>query len=191
MTFERFNDAINRSIVSGGHRRDVGVAAIRDFLRGLHEVMTKAGRDQMNLLSQVQTVLGVASMCHLAAVLHASSHEIQSFPEGERCPLADLVAQISRERGLEVEAGKRLLCWALKALDEQRSDANGNVHSATITTYWTLGDEAAYHLGGLFVGDDLGIVETEFAYFDPRVKRFCKLVDTWNMELASQQEDSE
>ena len=58
--------------------------------------------------------------------------------------------------------------------------------------YWAISDEAAYHLGGLYVGDDLDVVATQLmGYLDRRLERFHKLVEMWEMELAWDKEDGQ
>ena len=57
--------------------------------------------------------------------------------------------------------------------------------------YCSVGQEAAYHLGGLFVGDHGLEVSIEMQYLDSRLKRFMTLVNRWEMELAWDKEDKE
>lgn len=94
-------------------------------------------------------------------------------------------------RGIRIEDGRHFFAHFLKALDEERFDREGNCESAMFITYWSVGHEAAYHLGGLFVGDDAGIVATEMEYLDYRLRRFRTLVDRWELELKWDREDQE
>ncbi|MBK5913874.1 hypothetical protein CCR84_05985 [Rhodocyclus purpureus] len=77
----------------------------------------------------------------------------------------------------------------LRSLDEERLDGDGNSESTLFLTYMTVGDEAAFHLGGFFVDDAAGMVFTEMQYLDRRLKRFQTIIDLWEMELAWDQED--
>ncbi|MDC8770936.1 hypothetical protein [Roseateles albus] len=171
---------------------DVGTAAISDLLRALHEVMTKSGRDQANLMAQVQTVFGSTAMHHLALVLEAETENLTTYRLANDCPLYSKVEAICRERGFTKDAGFQFFKHFFKALDEERKDSDGNIESATTLTYWSLGGEAAYHLGGLYTGDLLDVVSTALCgYLDSRLNRFQKLVEMWKMELAWDKEDAE
>lgn len=171
---------------------DVGAAAIKDLLRALHEVMTKSGRDQANLLVQVQTVFGSTAMHHLALVLEAETENFETYRLANGCPLYSKVEEICRERGFTKDAGMQFFKHFFKALDEERKDSDGNIESAAIMTYWSLGGEAAFHFGGLYTGDLLDVVSTELGgYLDRRLIRFQKLVEMWKMELAWDKEDAE
>ena len=92
---------------------------------------------------------------------------------------------------MALDNGRALFRRFFKALDEERFDSDGNCESAMFITYWAVGDEAAYHLGGLFVGDDSGVVSTEMEYLDCRLKRFRTLVERWEMELKWDKESQE
>lgn len=169
----------------------VGVAAIADFLRDLHEIMTKARRDQLDVLSQVQTVFGATPMHHLASLLDAELPKVKSYVTPGTSPLHRKVDQLCRERGLEVADGRHLLAHFLKALDEARVDADKMTHSPAVMTYWAIGPEAAYHLCGLYVGDNLTEVSTELhGYLDTHLHRFSKLVEIWEMERAWAEDDA-
>ncbi|MFY8017375.1 MAG: hypothetical protein ACOVN9_04620 [Inhella sp.] len=171
---------------------DVGAAAIKDLLRALHEVMTKSVRNQANLMAQVQTVFGSTAMNHLALVLEAETENLETYLSANECPLYSKVEAICRERGFTKDAGLQFFKHFFKALDEERKDGDGNIESATAMTYCSLGDEAAFHLGGLYTGDLLDVVSTELCgYLDSRLNRFQKLVELWEMELACDKKDAE
>lgn len=169
----------------------VGIAALNDLMRALHEVHVKAGFDQLNLPSQVQTVFGSTVAHHLVRVVDATELNFQSFPTLEGCPLHPLVVSACRDRGISLERGTQLYSHFIKALDEERTDDDGNLQSPLFLIYRTLGDEAAYHLGGLYVGDSGDIASTELQYIDGRVRRFRSLVDRWEMERQWELEDQE
>lgn len=189
MSIDSLKSEIEFVLTTSGIPWPVGVAAITDFLRGLHEVMVKSGRDQANLMSQVQTVLGSTAMHHLARILEAETCGVKSYAVLEHCPLNAKLSQLCRERGIADGDGRHVLAHFLKALDEERVDRTGNIESATVMIYWSLGGEAAYHFGGLYVGDLGGIVATSLiGYLDPQLTRFHKIVEMWEMELAWEKE---
>lgn len=192
MSIESLQSEIEFVLANTSHSWDVGAAAITDFLRGLHEVMVKSSRDQANLMSQVQTVLGSTAMHHLARTLQAENRSVKSYRVLEDCPLNATVVRLCRQRGLADQDGRQLLAHFLKALDEERFNEHGSTESATVMIYFALGDEAAYHLGGLYVGDAGGIVATQLCgYLDPQLRRFYKLVEMWEMEMAFAEEAAE
>jgi len=49
-------------------------------------------------------------------------------------------------------------------------------------TYWALGDEAAFHLGGILAHFGNVEVGVELEYLDSRMKRFRKILDQWELE---------
>lgn len=192
MSIESLQSEIESVLAKTGHSWYVGAAAITDFLRWLHEVMVKSGRDQANLLSQVQTVLGSTAMHHLARTLEADNRSVKNYRVLEDCPLNATVVGLCRQRGLDEEDGRHLLAHFLKALDEERFDKDGSTESATVMVYFALGGEAAYHLGGLYVGDAGGMVATQLCgYLDHQLRRFYKLVEMWEMEMAFEKEAAE
>ena len=167
-------------------------AAIADFLRALHETMTKCGRDQNHVFSQVQAVFGSIAMHHLAKTLQARPMNLQRYQLADDCPLYPKIVRICQARGFTIKDGRALFSHFLKALDEERTSPSGDIESATVMIYWAISDEAAYHLGGLYVGDDLDVVATQLmGYLDRRLERFHKLVEMWEMELAWDKEDGQ
>lgn len=169
----------------------VAIAAIGDFLRSLHEVFTKCGRHQSNMVAQFQMVLGSNSASHLRRLIRAEDLVVKNYAADESCPLSDALSTLCRQRGLEPDDTKALFRCFFKALDEERYDRDGNCESPTFMVYWSVGQEAAYHFGGLFVGDDGLEVSTEMQYLDYRLKRFRTVVERWEMELAWDKEDEE
>lgn len=92
-----------------------------------------------------------------------------------------------------MQQGSSLLAAFFQLLDEESViDRGGRNSSVTVMTYWAIGDEAAYHLAGLFVGDERGEAYTELCgYLDFRLRRFDKVVEMWEMEMAWDKEDGE
>ena len=188
---DRLSDKIILTLDGMGVDRFVGVAALKDFLRSLHEVFTKAGHDQVNLLSQVQTIFGSTPAHHLGRIICADLISVKSYPSGQSCPLQYAVEALCRERGIAGERGNAIISSFLKALAEVCNDGYGRCESPMFITYQTIGGEAAFHLGGLFVGDDGDEVWTEMQYLDHRLNRFGKMIELWKMELAWDKEDRE
>ena len=178
-------------VLEDGFDMPVAYAAINDFLRSQHEVFIKSGRDQVDLLLQVQTTLGSTPAHHLGRVISIENQNFKSYPASKNCPLFNAVIKLCSERGLALDYGRALFSHFLKALDEERFDEKGNYESSRVITYFAVGPEAAYHLGGLFVGDDAELVSTEMEYLDYRLKRFRTIIERWEMELAWDKEDNE
>ena len=169
----------------------VATAALNDLMRGLHEVLTKSGRNQVDFLSQVQTVFGSTVAHHLAGILSAKTRAIKSYTTLESCPLNSCVLDACLGRGIDASDGKHFFSHFIKALDEERTNPDGSSESPLFLIYYTVGDEAAYHLGGLYDGDAFQEAIVELQYLDFKVKRFKTLVERWEMELKWQQEEQE
>ena len=167
----------------------LGRAALNDLMRALHETHFKSGCDQIELLSQVQTVLGSTTAHHLANVLGIKNPILKSYPLRDACPLGERVSNALAERGLSQDDGDQFLSHFLKALDEERFATVGTFESPIFMLHFVLGDEAAFHLGGLYIGDALQDSATELEYLDSGVKRFHTLVMRWEMELEIQREE--
>lgn len=190
MSAESLQSEIEFVLSNSGHSWEAGAATITDLLRVLHELMTKSGRDQTDLASQVQTVFGSNAMHHLDCVIDAETRGLARHHLADDCALYAKVVLIFKQRGFSLEDGRHFMAHFLKALDEERADADGNIQSAAVLTYWAVGHEAAYHLGGLFVGDELVAVATELEYLDYRLKRFRHVVEIWKMEMLWDKEDA-
>jgi len=191
MSIESLSAEINYALGDSLAWRPAAVALLRDFVRSLHETFVKSARDQYDLLARVQTLLGTTAAHHLERVICAGIYSFRSAPNSEDCRLYRQLVEACAERAIPFNEGKALAAHFLKALDEERYGVDGSVDSATFLVYWTLGDEAAYHLGGLFLGDKGGLVHTELQYLDCRLKRFYTWVQRWEMEAAWEKEDSE
>jgi hypothetical protein len=189
MSIESLCSEIDLSLAGINVDRSVGYAALNDFVRVLHEVFTKSGRDQLDLLSQVQTTLGSAPSHHLARVINADHFlPLRSYPENKCCPLLDQVIKICNERGMDLNDGRSLFSHLLKVFDEERFE-EGKCSSILLMAYYSVGSEAAYHIGGLYAGDDAQMISDEIEYLDRRLKRFRTYIDRWDMELAWDRED--
>ena len=185
MSAKSLQSEIEFVLSNTGHSWEAGAATITDLLRVLHELMTKSGRDQSDLVSQVQTVFGSTAMHHFARVIDAETRNLARHHLADDCDLYARVVLICKQRSLTLEDGTHFMAHFLKALDEERADVHGNIQSAAVLTYWAVGHEAAYHLGGLYVGDSLDAVSTELGgYLDIRLRRFHKIVEIWEMEMA-------
>lgn len=191
MSIESLSGEIEYALGDSAIKQPVAIALLRDFIRALHETFVKSGRDQYALLAQVQTLFGPTPAHHLARILCANTPNFRSYRTCDECGLYGQLTKICAERGVSYDDGRALAAHFLKALDEERYGSDGAIEPAFFLVYWTLGDEATYHLGGLYVGDDGGIVHTSLEYFDPRLKRFWTQVECWEMELSWDKEDSE
>lgn len=190
MSVESLSSEVQLALDNSCVEIEVAVAALNDYVRSLHEVFTKSGRDQSNLLSQVQTAFGSTCAHHLARVISDEQLSFRSYPTGEDCPLQNSFESLCKQRGIALDKGRALFAHFIKALDEERFDEDA-IESPTFMAYWSLGDEAAYHLAGLYLGDDLGIAYVSLAYLDHRLARFRTTVERWEMELAWDKEDQE
>lgn len=189
MNSERLTAQINSALSGTGHTWYAGAAAITDFVRVLHELMVKSGDDQVELLSQIRAVFGHATMCHIAEVLCAPQKGDQRYARAEDAPLHSLIELISQQRGFHPGDGWQLFADFITALDLARRNVDGSMASETVMVYRGLDHEAAYHLVGLYVGDDRGITETELlGYLDPSLRRFHKIVEMWELELEWERE---
>ena len=192
MNMESFDSRIDAWLFASGNGGLPGRALITDVLRFLHEVMYKAARDQSKMLTAVETLFGSATMQRIARVLGA----VPVSPIGRSllhaAQLQERVDCIFRERGFEPESGRQFFAQVVKALDEDREDEDRNLESPTILLYEAVSREAAYHFGGLYVGDELDVVQTHLlGYVDPRLRRFHKLVEMWEMERNWDLKDDE
>lgn len=186
MNNNRLRSEIEFVLSNSNHHWEAGRTLILDFLRNLHEVMTKSERNQTDLLSQVLTVFDLATMHHLARLINASTNGVSAYASDDSCPLHIKTTTSCISRGFSISDGNFVLAHFLKTLDERRYNSVRNMESETVMTYWCIGAEAAYHLGGLNTGDHLFGIATELEYLDPQLKRYKKLVELWEMELAFQ-----
>lgn len=191
MSAKSLRAEIDFALSNTGQPQEAALALITDFLQVLHELMFKSDDDQLTMLAQVQAVFGYIPMCHLVRTLEAQGTGLPQYRLADDAPLYGRTDLICQQRGFHPKDGRHLLAHFLKALDEERSDRAGNIESAPVLVYWGIGDEAAYHLGGLYVGDlrDMHAIEL-IGYLDPTLKRFHKLVEIWNEEQRQTRETS-
>lgn len=189
---KRFDSQIDVLLVASGKGELAGRALITDVFRFLHEVMYKAARDQAEMLTVVEVLFGSVTMQRIAKTIGALPLIPRDRSIGHAAHLQDRVDCICRERGFEPERGRHFFSQVVKALDEDREDEHGNLEAPTILLYWGVSREAAYHFGGLYVGDDLDVVQTQLlGYLDPTLRRFYKLVEMWEMERNWDLKDDE
>lgn len=189
MSIESLCSEIDFALGDDGISKEAAYAALNDFVRSLHEVFRKSECDQVDILSQVQTSLGSTPSHHLGRIINADHlHSLRSYPENKACPLLDAVIKICSERGIALDEGRLLFSHLLKALDEERFD-EGKCDSILLLTYFSIGPEAAYHIGGLFVGDEASIISDQLSILDYRLQRFYTYIERWNMELAWDKEE--
>ena len=180
--YKRFGEKFNGALIREGIPRAVGRALLTDFMRALHEIFTKSNREQTVLLTQVKYTLGVTAAQCLANVVGAPEKYDNPITRYENTQLESRLNQICAERGINAVQGRSFLESIVVALGKERFESSGQC-SVLNMMYWNASDEATYHLGGLFVGDDLSIVSDELSYMDYRLSRFRTMVDQWNMEM--------
>jgi hypothetical protein len=181
-----FNDRVRKQIVRQGIKERVGIEAINDFVRALHESFIKANRDQVELLNQVQAALGNTAANHLANLLHATSFRF-SHPKYSNLNYA--LREICAGRGIDDDDGRELLGEFLEAIDEERFDKKGHEISLILRLYMSINSEAAYHFGGLFTGDYSSDMAVAVDLLDWRLKRFDMFVERWKLERKWDEED--
>ncbi len=191
MSDQRLRSEIDFVLANTGQPLEAALALITDFLRVLHELMVKSDGDQLTMLAQVQVVFGYTPMCHRDCKLDTPATGLPQYRLADDAPLSGRTDLICKQRGFHPDDGRHLLAHFLKALDEERTDKVGNIESAPVMVYWGIGHEAAYHLGGLYVGDlrDMHSIELG-GYLDPTLKRFQKLVEIWREEKRQSREAS-
>lgn len=160
----------------------VARAALIDFIRALHELMVKSGQSHETLFSEVQNVFGSTTAHHLKRVIPTSLKTFKSNLFFSEAPLTDAIVEICRGRRIPLDDGLALFSHFIKALDEERFDKKGNCESALVMVYRAVGGEAAFHLGGLNVGDALLMATTECQYLDYRLSALSSYVKRWEME---------
>lgn len=192
MSVESLRAEIDLALSNTRQPWEAALALITDFLRLLHELKFKSNDDQLTMLAQVQAVLGYIPMCHLAHTVGARTTGLPEYRLAGDAPLDGQTELICKQRGFDPNDGKRLLAHFLKALDEERTDKVGNIESAPVMVFWGVGHEAAYHLGGLYVGDEGVVVTTELGgYLDPSLRRFHAYIELWRAELRHAREQAE
>jgi hypothetical protein len=108
-----------------------------------------------------------------------------------------MVELICRERGIPYDVGRAAFADFIKALHEidfkAQDTEKGDLGEVCLIdqVYWVIGDEAAYHLGGILANHGNEEVTTMLEYLDWRLKRFRTTVERWEMELKNEIEQSQ
>lgn len=107
--------------------------------------------------------------------------------------LESAIKKISVERGLNDAVMRAAFRDFLQALHETQCKSwhQSNGGSLVKQTYLALGDEAAYHLGGILTMNGDEDVATELEYMDSRLKRFRSITERWEIERDYEVEDNE
>jgi hypothetical protein len=182
MSLDRFSEQIRNTLDSANIPHRVGLSTINDFMRALHEIFVKGGRDQRLLLNQVAFALGTAASAHLMRLLDLRPTGRSRTACLRQGSLEWAIKAICAERGIEEIVVFSLLRVFLSAFDQERVEKDGSEISKTWLLYFGIRDEAAYHFGGLFTGDDRDEIGVEQEYLDGRLKRFCAFVNMWELE---------
>ncbi|MCZ2153559.1 MAG: hypothetical protein LC114_06605 [Bryobacterales bacterium] len=92
--------------------------------------------------------------------------------------------RIAKERNVQPELVRAIATDVLRALDEV--SFKQGLTPAIVECYWEVGNEAAYHLGGLLAESaelEPGEVSENFARLDPSLSRFRTVRDRWTQEM--------
>jgi hypothetical protein len=186
MSDDTFNARVQKQIACQRIKKRVGIEAINDFVRALHEAFVKANRDQVELLNQVQAALGNTAANHLVDLLHATRFR---FSHPKYSDLKYALREICAGRGIDDDGGRELFGEFLVAVYEERFDKKGHEISLILLLYWGIRPEAAYHFGGLFTGDNRSVMATVVDLLDRRLKRFDTFIERWELEHKWDKED--
>ena len=105
--------------------------------------------------------------------------------------LEHAIETICTNRGIPMAQGKAAFADVLAAMHENTVKARDPEGSVLQQTYFVLGPEAAYHLGGVLESYEPGIATEELRRMDSDLTRFKTTVDRWKMELQKDQEAGE
>jgi hypothetical protein len=170
--------------------RTVGLAAITDFMRVLHEAFVKSGRSHAALFAQVDSTLGDSATQDLMSLIDVRVGARRSTADSNLALSPRTLSEICSARWVDEDEGQALFQEFLSAFNGERYKDDGSEVSKTWLLYFGVGDEAAYHFGGLFTGDDGGLVGVELEYLDWRLKRFGFLVQMWELEKTWDDEEA-
>lgn len=184
MSLECMQAIIRTAIGESGLSKAVAWALLNDFFRAMHEVHYKAGRNQETLLEQLQSLFNPAVAQRLGRIIATDVLAVRSLPNQAENRLEALCHRFCAQRGVSFSDAKGIFLSAIRALDEERFLENGDIESVMFLAYWSLSDEAAYHLAGMHVGDDCGMAFEELKYLDSSLARFRTVVERWEIELA-------
>lgn len=187
MSIESLRREVEFVLSNTGQPWEAAAALITDFLRTLHELMVRSEDNQLDLLSQIQTCLGSDAMHHLANVINAPTRAVRTYALVDDAPLYRRLTLLCKQRCFGRDDGFNLLSHFIKALDEERGSPGSDFDPAFFLLAFAIGDEAAYHLVGLYTGEQREEVVIEvLGYFNPSLKRFNKLVEMWEIELQQE-----
>ncbi|MEI7636694.1 MAG: hypothetical protein WCJ37_05270 [Syntrophus sp. (in: bacteria)] len=189
MSLDTFSTRVRKQLDRQGIKERVGIEAINDFVRALHEAFVKANRDQVELLNQVQAALGKTSASHLIYLLQDGLTTRFRFSHPKFADLNYALKEICAGRGIDYDDGQELFGEFLSALREERFDEKRNEVSLIRLLYMCVRPEAAYHFGGLFTGDNGADMSVFVAMLDVRLKRFFTFVERWELERKWDEED--
>lgn len=99
--------------------------------------------------------------------------------------------KICLNHGIEIHVGRAAFADLIKCLNETDYKLRHPEGSLVNQVYWVLGDEAAYHLGGLLHDHGDEEVLTELEYLDSDLKRFNTTVTRWEFELQRELDSEE
>jgi len=102
-----------------------------------------------------------------------------------------IIQKISIERSLNDVVIRAAFRDFLQALHETQVKSWHQKDGGSLVKqiYLSLGDEAAYHLGGILAENGNEDVTTELEIMDSRLKRFSKIVELWKIERDYEIED--
>lgn len=101
----------------------------------------------------------------------------------------NFVAKISEEANCSPEKVCDIVSEALKALHKIAYCDKYGVTAALRETYFHLGPEACYHLGGIIIescsddSDEAGIWSEVLERFAPDLKKFRSIIEDWDKEI--------
>lgn len=105
--------------------------------------------------------------------------------------LENAVERICGSRGIPIAQGKAALADMIAALHETSMKARHPEGSVLQQTYFVLGPEAAYHLGGVLESYEPGIATEEIRRMDSDLTRFKTFIDRWQMEIKTDLEKNQ
>jgi hypothetical protein len=170
------------------HGEPVLCATLNDFVSALHEVFIRSDGSQTELLHQVRDVFGATTAFHLGRIIKAHVPVFSLPYRGRDCYLNNRIRCISSERGVEFQLCKKICSNFIVTLDESRCDPDGYCESPLFMAFFAVDHEVAYHLGGLFVGDDGMMASEELMRLDSSLQRFGFWIDLWRFEMAWEKE---
>jgi len=103
--------------------------------------------------------------------------------------LEHAIEKICATRGIALDQGKAAFADLIAAMHELTVKARYPEGGLVRQTYFALGSEAAYHLGGVLIHHEDGLTNETLQRIDPDLKRFKATLDRWQAEAEKGQED--